>query len=455
MLTPEKLKKLTFGNIQGSIGVICQYQGSYHPPEKSSTDDVVIKREYKVSGQPTRHFKPQDLIEVSISWKIGGKAPDGIYRISDYLPAGLKLIEKPYNRDVVKDNLGWPVEVNGQKIVFLASDKGSLRYYARVVNGGIFTAQGMMIQHTKNGKVYSVTIYTDYEQKQDVLIATVLIWGIISFTAVTSGRTGTSMRPGSYPPVHPNTFFDPAHFYTGKITTDSPSSRIKGAVIPHHLLADKLIARVISALKEQKPATIILIGPNHKNNGSPMLTSSLGWQTPFGVVEGDGKMVQNLCQASSLIHENDQIIGAEHSMGNIMPFIKYYLPETKVVPLILHNDITLDEASKLGKQLGNLMKPDTVILASVDFSHYLTGEEAAKKDEETLLALKNKNLGRIFSMNDDYLDSPPSIGVLFQAMNQRGIDNFEVLDHTNSGILLDNKKIQTTSYITLIFDIKD
>ncbi len=152
MLTPEKLKKLTFGDIQGSIGIICQYQGSYNTPEKSSTDGVVIKREYKVSGQPTRHFKPQDLIEVSISWKIGGKAPDGIYRISDYLPAGLKLIEKPYNRDVVKDNLGWPVEVNGQKIVFLVSDKGSLHYYARVVNGGIYTAQGMMIQHTKNGK---------------------------------------------------------------------------------------------------------------------------------------------------------------------------------------------------------------------------------------------------------------------------------------------------------------
>jgi AmmeMemoRadiSam system protein B len=166
-------------------------------------------------------------------------------------------------------------------------------------------------------------------------------------------------------------------------------------------------------------------------------------------------MVQNLCQASSLIHEDDQIVGAEHSMGNIMPFIKYYLPETKVVPLVLHNDITLDEASKLGEQLANLMKPDTVILASVDFSHYLTGEEAAKKDEETLLALNNKNLGRIFSMNDDYLDSPPSIGVLFQAMNQLGTNNFKVLDHTNSGILLDNKKIQTTSYITLVFDIKD
>jgi hypothetical protein len=97
-----------------------------------------------------------------------------------------------------------------------------------------------------------------------ILIAAVLIWGIISFTAVTSGRTGTSIRPGSYPPVHPNTFFDPAHFYTGKFTTNSPGSRIKGAVIPHHLLADKLIARVISELTEQKPATIILIGPNHK-----------------------------------------------------------------------------------------------------------------------------------------------------------------------------------------------
>ncbi|ATW25307.1 AmmeMemoRadiSam system protein B [Candidatus Formimonas warabiya] len=288
-----------------------------------------------------------------------------------------------------------------------------------------------------------------------IFIVAVLFWAIISFAAITSGRTGTSVKPGSYPPVHPNTFFDPSHFYTGELSQDDHLGKIRGAVVPHHLLADKLIARVFQNLKEQKPATVILIGPNHKNAGEKILTSALGWQTPFGVVDADEELVQKICRSCPLVQQDDEIMGREHAMGNLMPFIKYYLPEAKVVPLILHHDLTINEANSLSKQLAKLMDQNTVLIASVDFSHYLTSDEAKKKDEEILAAMQSHNLGRIFTMGDDYLDSPPSLGVLFNTMEQMGLNSFQVLNHTNSGILLKNKNIATTSYITLVFDIKD
>lgn len=288
-----------------------------------------------------------------------------------------------------------------------------------------------------------------------LLFIAVLVWGVIAYAAVTGDRTGTSVKPGSYPPVHANAFFQPNHFYTGNFSEKTSLTGIRGGVIPHHLLADKLIARVFHQLKSQKPKTIILIGPNHKNEGARIMTSSLGWQTPFGVVEVDEKLLEAIKQASGQVKEDDKIMGGEHAMGNIMPFIKYYLPETKVVPLIFHNDLTLDEAGALGKQLADLMSDDTMILASVDFSHYLTGDEAEKKDRETIFALQTQNLGRIFTMNDDYLDSPASIGVLFKAMDNLGRKDFTILNHTNSGVLLGNKNIETTSYITLLFGIEN
>ena len=54
-----------------------------------------------------------------------------------------------------------------------------------------------------------------------------------------------------------------------------------------------------------------------------------------------------------------------------------------------------------------LIDDNTVILASVDFSHCLMPDEAEEKDKETIYALKTWNLGRS-TMGDEYLDSPPS-----------------------------------------------
>ncbi|MGI6712306.1 MAG: AmmeMemoRadiSam system protein B [Bacillota bacterium] len=283
-----------------------------------------------------------------------------------------------------------------------------------------------------------------------ILIIALVIWIVVSFAAITSGKTGTGVKPGTYPPVHTNNFFDPAYFYTGKFSEIVFSGDIRGAVIPHHLLAHKSIAQVFAYLKRQNPSTIILIAPNHHNNGEQAITSSLGWQTPFGVVEADDKLISRL-QDKHLLNQDDQICGQEHAVGNIMPFIKYYLPQTKVVPIILHSDISLTEANMLGTQLAKQTGKDTVMIASVDFSHGLKAGEAKIKDQETLAVLRNGNMGRLFNMGNEYLDSPAAIGALFSAMKYVGIQDFSVLEHINSGDIFKNKKIKTTSYFTLLF----
>ncbi|HHT62229.1 MAG TPA: alpha-2-macroglobulin [Clostridia bacterium] len=157
ILTPEELKLLSFENILGEVGVSTRYTTSYTPSSQDSAEGASLTRDYRVKGQSTRKFKPGDLVEVEIRWSMGGKSPKGLYRITDYLPSGLKAVEKPYQWGVVTNNLGWPIEVDGQKVVFLVSEKGTLRYYARIINQGSFTGQNMTIQHVGNGKIYGVT----------------------------------------------------------------------------------------------------------------------------------------------------------------------------------------------------------------------------------------------------------------------------------------------------------
>ncbi|MGI6686286.1 MAG: Ig-like domain-containing protein [Bacillota bacterium] len=165
IIMPEKLKFLSFEKIQGKVGITTQYQEDFIPFPEDSAAGVVLTRNYKVKGKSTHEFRAGDLVEVEISWNIGGKAPKGLYRITDYLPSGLKLVAKPYQWGTVKNILGWPVEVEGQKVVFLVSEKGTIRYYARIVNQGIFTVENMMIQHMQNGKIYGVTELDQVEIK--------------------------------------------------------------------------------------------------------------------------------------------------------------------------------------------------------------------------------------------------------------------------------------------------
>ena len=90
-------------------------------------------------------------------------------------------------------------------------------------------------------------------------------------------------------------------------------------------------------------------------------------------------------------------------------------------------------------------------MASVDFSHYLTGREAKNKDAQTLMHMRNFDYPTLFRLGDDHPDSPASLAMAFRHAENRGIKEFRVLDHTNSGFIMNNDLMETTSYFTLVF----
>jgi len=286
-----------------------------------------------------------------------------------------------------------------------------------------------------------------------VLIITSLGLLLLLANKESSLPEGGAIPAPSHQEVYGNNFFESRSFsYGDHAESLFEGSKILGAVVPHHLLAYKLIDAVFNKIALDKPETIILIGPNHYNRGAKILTTSWGWQTPFGIVESDRAIIDSLI-ASQMVKVNEEVFKSEHSIGNLMSFVKFYLPETRVVPIILHHDVTRKEAGELGKYLAEIVEDKNyLVMASVDFSHYLTREEAERKDRETKEALKNKNIGKLFSMGNDYLDSPASIGVLFSAMEELGEKDFRILDNTNSGVILNNDLIETTSYFTIIFE---
>ncbi|HHY05590.1 MAG TPA: AmmeMemoRadiSam system protein B [Clostridia bacterium] len=226
---------------------------------------------------------------------------------------------------------------------------------------------------------------------------------------------------------------------------------ILGGVVPHHLVAGNLIIDLLAALVPQKPEVIILVGPNHYNLGGRMITGFSAWQTPAGLVETEEKIVQALLE-KSIVERNEQVLSQEHSIGSLVPLIKHYLPQTKIVPLILHHDVSLEEVDLLLEFLEpGLEEGKCVFLASVDFSHYLTRQEAEEKDRFTLKVMENFAYPTLFHLGNDYLDSPASLALVFRYAQSKGLCEFQVLANTNSGRILQNDLIATTSYFSLVF----
>lgn len=253
-------------------------------------------------------------------------------------------------------------------------------------------------------------------------------------------------------PSHPALFFDGKMFYEAVSASSSapePVGRVAGGIIPHHWVGGYLITSFFQGLAASDPPdTVVLIGPNHPNAGrARALTSDLAWETPFGLVEPDDDWIDALVQ-SGLVELEPPVLTTEHSVAGIMPAIKYYLPNARVVPLILHGDLTALQARELGEAIAARWDEDVAVVAAVDFSHYLVQREVAHYDAITLETIRSFDIDRLFTFDNNYLDSPPSIAVLLAAMLGVGSDEFVLLENTNSGVLTQDELIATTSYIT-------
>lgn len=266
-----------------------------------------------------------------------------------------------------------------------------------------------------------------------------------------AGAAGDNTFPRS---IHQVKFFDQQTFYEGIDKTKSAKpflTHITGGIIPHHLFAGFIIADFFYRLSPQQPKTIILLGPNHFEKGNfKVLTSLYSWDTPFGVVDADEEIIMSLI-FSNLIKLDEEVLPNDHAVSGIMPFIKYYLPQAKVVPILLSGKLNKNDSAVLANSLSKFITKDAVVVAAVDFSHYLTSSQAKKKDQTTLAVMKDFDYKQLYLLNNDYLDSPPSIGALLMVMQNLGTTKMDLLYHSNSGEMQKNDYIETTSYFEIAF----
>ncbi|MFC1645071.1 AmmeMemoRadiSam system protein B [Patescibacteria group bacterium] len=251
-------------------------------------------------------------------------------------------------------------------------------------------------------------------------------------------------------------FFDEQLFFLGdeyaRKQEINKKKVIRGGVVPHHLLPSYIINDFFYRLSFQNVKTIVIVGPNHDEIGNEsVVTSDVSWNDYFGEVFPDQVIIKKL--EGKGISVDNSFIEKEHSISGLIPFLNYYLPETKIVPLIVRQKINKEEMNNVVNLLGEIIKDqEAVIVASVDFSHYLTSSEAQEKNRETRVALENRDCEQLLAWSNNHLDSPQSISILLKVMEGIGANKMNILHDTDSGQLTGDYLSETTSYFGITFE---
>jgi MEMO1 family protein len=244
--------------------------------------------------------------------------------------------------------------------------------------------------------------------------------------------------------------YDEYWFYTGLDKVDEIEEsdvKIRGGIVSHHIVASYMMVDLFQKLSSQEINRLIIIGPNHFESGEGNLISSKkNWKTEFGVIETDKEFIEELeFEINAGVIEND------HAITELLVFARYFQKNFKVVPILISGIIDQNEIDEFVNLLSSKMSKDDVLIASIDFSHYLSSQVADDKDDTTLELIKSRDYEQIFRLNNDYIDSPGTLISFLKVMDKLGIANSQIVNRDNSGRILSSEWEETTSYFEMVF----
>jgi len=148
---------------------------------------------------------------------------------------------------------------------------------------------------------------------------------------------------------------------------------------------------------------------------------------------------------------NNSAVIAEHGVTTLLPCIKKYFPETNILPILIPADITKEQVEQLVKTIDENTLLNTIIVVSVDFSHYLPSQAAGFHDIKSIRVLLNFEEENFKNIEVDCWQALYAAR-LFAKMRQKEVPH--IIAYKNSTDFLNLRLEETTSYFSVVFGEK-
>lgn len=224
-----------------------------------------------------------------------------------------------------------------------------------------------------------------------------------------------------------------------------------GVILPHHLLVEGFMDEFYQNLALNKYKRVVIVSPNHFSYGFRYIQSSATLDTEHQSPALDIASIKALKTAGTIFVEPKNFT-KEHGIHTHYRFINKYFPDATIVPIILKQNTPQENLDRLVKAITALDLSDTLIVASIDFTHYTAEKFALKNDERTIDYLKmwskNPLQPDLFSKTQKLahgldqtipgavaMDSPETFYTLLQLMQKTSTTNFNLWKRTSSASL--------------------
>ena len=162
------------------------------------------------------------------------------------------------------------------------------------------------------------------------------------------------------------------HFLEGR-RVDVPEGPWVGGIVPHAgwYFSGAIACHVIHALKAGTPPDLFILFGMHLHPSSPNYIMTEGaWETPFGELAIETELARRLVEKYPFHIETARSHARDNTIELQLPFIKYFFPKAKIVPMGLPPNETSPEIGKAAADLSSDLGMSVRVVGSTDLTHY-------------------------------------------------------------------------------------
>ena len=148
---------------------------------------------------------------------------------------------------------------------------------------------------------------------------------------------------------------------------------ITGGIVPHAgwYFSGAIACNVIRCLKGNKSPDVIVVLGMHLHSNSPVyLIAEDLWETPFGDIEIEKELTGELTKKISFNIETLDHFVQDNTIELQLPFIKYFFPNTKILPIGVPPTKSSFEIGHALAEMSVDMDQTVKVIGSTDLTHY-------------------------------------------------------------------------------------
>ncbi len=179
---------------------------------------------------------------------------------------------------------------------------------------------------------------------------------------------------GSWYPSSPGNCRQEIERYEGRAheLSGKPEKAI-GGIVPHAgwYYSGEIACNVLKVLGTwSSPDTVIVFGMHLGPTSDHVIMVEGEWETPLGNLQIDEALASEMVGYFDFVKETPFLHGSDNTIELQLPFIKYFFPETRILPLGM---AAREEALKIGEKVAELIMGkglEALVIGSTDLTHY-------------------------------------------------------------------------------------